>query len=146
MSASDVLKTIQENDVKFIDFRFTDTRGKEQHVSVPASTVDDSTFEDGKMFDGSSIAGWKGIDASDTQALLADEQVRELYVAELNRAQANIKRYERVRDFVLEDDEFSPENGLLTPSLKIKRRAVMAKYGDQIDDMYDGGNPLLGRD
>ena len=88
----------------------------------------------------------KGIDASDTQALLADEQVRELYVAELNRAQANIKRYERVRDFVLEDDEFSPENGLLTPSLKIKRRAVMAKYGDQIDDMYDAGNPLLGRD
>jgi long-chain acyl-CoA synthetase len=91
-------------------------------------------------------AAEKGIDASDTQALLADEKVRELYVAELNRAQANIKRYERVRDFVLEDDEFSPENGLLTPSLKIKRRAVMAKYGDQIDDMYDGGNPLLGRD
>jgi long-chain acyl-CoA synthetase len=87
-----------------------------------------------------------GIDTSDTEALLADEQVRELYVAELNRAQANIKRYERVRDFVLEDDEFSPENGLLTPSLKIKRRAVMAKYGDQIDDMYQGGNPLLGRD
>jgi long-chain acyl-CoA synthetase len=87
-----------------------------------------------------------GIDDSDTQALLANEQVRELYVAELNRAQASIKRYERVRDFVLEDDEFSPENGLLTPSLKIKRRAVMAKYGDQIDDMYDGGNPLLGRD
>jgi long-chain acyl-CoA synthetase len=87
-----------------------------------------------------------GIDDSDTQALLANEQVRELYVAELNRAQASIKRYERVRDFVLEDDEFSPDNGLLTPSLKIKRRAVMARYGDQIDDMYDGGNPLLGRD
>jgi glutamine synthetase len=65
MSASDVLKTIQENDVKFVDFRFTDTRGKEQHVSVPANTFDDSAFEDGKMFDGSSIAGWKGIDASD---------------------------------------------------------------------------------
>ena len=87
-----------------------------------------------------------GIDESDTQSLLANEKVRELYVAELNRAQANIKRYERVRDFALEDDEFSPENGMLTPSLKIKRRAVMAKYGDQIDDMYEGGNPLLGRD
>ena len=62
---SDVLKMIEENGVKFIDFRFTDTHGKEQHVSVPAKTIDDSTFEDGKMFDGSSIAGWKGINDSD---------------------------------------------------------------------------------
>ncbi|MEM7206612.1 MAG: glutamate--ammonia ligase [Pseudomonadota bacterium] len=65
MSASDVLKTIQENDVKFVDFRFTDTKGKEQHVSVPAGVVDEDLFEEGKMFDGSSIAGWKGINASD---------------------------------------------------------------------------------
>ena len=91
-------------------------------------------------------AAENGIDASDTQALLADEKVRDLYVAEMNRAQASIKRYERVRDFVLEDDEFTPDNGMLTPSLKIKRRAVMAKYGSQIDDMYEGGDPLLGRD
>jgi long-chain acyl-CoA synthetase len=91
-------------------------------------------------------AAENGIDGSDTETLLADEKVRDLYVTELNRAQANIKRYERVRDFVLEEDEFSPENGLLTPSLKIKRRAVMAKFGSQIDDMYEGGNPLLGRD
>ncbi|MEN8239156.1 MAG: long-chain fatty acid--CoA ligase [Actinomycetota bacterium] len=91
-------------------------------------------------------AAENGIDASDTKTLLADERVRDLYVSELNRAQASIKRYERVRDFALEDDEFSPENGLLTPSLKIKRRAVMAKYGDQIEGMYDGDNPLLGRD
>jgi len=91
-------------------------------------------------------AAENGIDTSDTKALLANEQVRELYVTELKKTQANVKRYEQVRDFVLEDDEFSPENGLLTPSLKVKRRAVMAKYGDQIDDMYEGGNPLLGRD
>jgi glutamine synthetase len=56
---------IKEYDVKYVDFRFTDTRGKEQHVSVPSSTVDEGLFEDGKMFDGSSIAGWKGIEASD---------------------------------------------------------------------------------
>ncbi len=65
MSAQDVLKMIKENEVKFIDFRFTDTRGKEQHVTAPAHTLDDSVFEDGKMFDGSSIAGWKGINESD---------------------------------------------------------------------------------
>ena len=62
---SDVLKMIEENGVKFVDFRFTDSRGKEQHVSVPAKTVDASTLEDGKMFDGSSISGWKGINESD---------------------------------------------------------------------------------
>jgi glutamine synthetase type I len=64
-SAQDVLKMIKENDVKFVDFRFTDTRGKEQHVGVPAHTVDEDKFEEGHAFDGSSIAGWKGIQASD---------------------------------------------------------------------------------
>ncbi len=65
MSASDVLNKINEYGVKFVDFRFTDTKGKEQHVSVPASVVGEDTFTDGKMFDGSSVAGWKGINESD---------------------------------------------------------------------------------
>ena len=65
MSANDVLKMIRDKGVKYVDFRFTDTRGKEQHVSAPAHTVDEDLFEDGKMFDGSSIAGWKGINESD---------------------------------------------------------------------------------
>ena len=65
MSAGDVLKMLKDNDVRYVDFRFTDTRGKEQHVTVPASTIDESLFETGKMFDGSSIAGWKGINESD---------------------------------------------------------------------------------
>lgn len=63
--SAEVLNLIKEQDVKFVDFRFTDTRGKEQHVSVPAGVVSDDDFKDGKMFDGSSIAGWKGIEASD---------------------------------------------------------------------------------
>ncbi|CAK0752522.1 glutamine synthetase [Gammaproteobacteria bacterium] len=65
MSPADVLKTMQENEVKFVDFRFTDTRGKEQHVTVPAKVVNEDAFTDGKMFDGSSISGWKGIQESD---------------------------------------------------------------------------------
>jgi glutamine synthetase len=65
MSPADVLKLIKEKGVKFVDLRLTDTRGKEQHVTVPSHTVDDTFFEDGKMFDGSSIAGWKGINESD---------------------------------------------------------------------------------
>jgi glutamine synthetase len=65
MSTSDFFNMIKDNDVKFVDLRFTDTRGKEQHVTIPAHTVDESFFEDGQMFDGSSIAGWKGINESD---------------------------------------------------------------------------------
>ena len=60
-----VLKLMKDENVKFVDFRFTDTRGKEQHVSVPAHTVDAEVFDEGKMFDGSSISGWKGINESD---------------------------------------------------------------------------------
>lgn len=65
MSVQKALEMIRENDVKFIDFRFSDTRGKEQHVTVPAHTIEEDTFEEGKMFDGSSVAGWKGINESD---------------------------------------------------------------------------------
>jgi glutamine synthetase len=65
MKAADVIALIKEAEVKFVDFRFTDSIGKEQHVTVPAHTIDDDLFEDGKMFDGSSISGWKGINESD---------------------------------------------------------------------------------
>ncbi|QSI76295.1 MULTISPECIES: type I glutamate--ammonia ligase [Niveibacterium] len=65
MSPQDVLKMVKENEVKFVDFRFTDTKGKEQHVGVPVSAFDEEKFEHGHAFDGSSIAGWKGIQASD---------------------------------------------------------------------------------
>jgi glutamine synthetase len=65
----DVMKMVKENDAKFVDFRFTDTRGKEQHVTVPVSAFDEDKFENGHAFDGSSIAGWKGIQASDMQLM-----------------------------------------------------------------------------
>src|SRR4051794_33962677 len=65
MAVADVMKMVKDNEVKFVDFRFTDTRGKEQHVSVPAKAFDEAKFTDGHAFDGSSIAGWKGIEASD---------------------------------------------------------------------------------
>jgi glutamine synthetase len=60
-----LLDLIESSNAKWVDFRFTDTRGKEQHISFPAHSVDEEVMEDGKMFDGSSIAGWKGIEASD---------------------------------------------------------------------------------
>ncbi|GIU01992.1 glutamate--ammonia ligase [Shewanella morhuae] len=64
-SVESVLQQLQELEVKFVDLRFTDTKGKEQHVSIPSHQVNADFFEDGKMFDGSSIAGWKGINESD---------------------------------------------------------------------------------
>ena len=65
MSANDVLKMIKEKEVKFVDLRFTDTKGKEQHVTVPSKVFNMDKFESGHAFDGSSIAGWKSIEASD---------------------------------------------------------------------------------
>src|SRR6185437_212072 len=64
-------KLIKEHNIEFVDLRFTDTHGKEQHVSLPAAAIDEDFFKFGKMFDGSSIAGWKPINESD-MALVPD--------------------------------------------------------------------------
>jgi 3-(hydroxyamino)phenol mutase len=75
-SAADVLKMIKDKEVKFVDLRFTDTRGKEQHVSVPAKMFNQDKFDSGHAFDGSSIAGWKGIEASDMLLMPDPDSVR----------------------------------------------------------------------
>jgi len=64
-TAKDVLKYISDNDIKYVDFRFTDPRGKWQHVTFDISMIDEEIFAEGTMFDGSSIAGWKAINESD---------------------------------------------------------------------------------
>ncbi|MCV2875639.1 type I glutamate--ammonia ligase [Rhodobacteraceae bacterium XHP0102] len=71
MSKDKVLKLIKDEDVAYVDIRFTDPRGKLQHVTVMSDLVDEDFLEEGFMFDGSSISGWKGIEASDMK-LLAD--------------------------------------------------------------------------
>ena len=63
--SSNTMKMMKDNNVKFVDFRFTDTRGQEQHVTMPSSQIDEEMFKDGKPCDGSSNNGWKGIEASD---------------------------------------------------------------------------------
>src|SRR5690606_19104108 len=77
MSVADVLKLIQDKEVKFVDLRFTDTNGKEQHVTIPSHSFDTDKFEDGHPFDGSSIAGWKSIQASD-MLLIPDPETANL--------------------------------------------------------------------
>jgi glutamine synthetase len=75
-SPADVFKIIKEKEVKFVDLRFTDTRGKEQHVTVPVKAFTELKFTDGHYFDGSSIAGWKSIEASDMVLLPDPDTVR----------------------------------------------------------------------
>ncbi|MGI9386584.1 MAG: glutamine synthetase beta-grasp domain-containing protein, partial [Methyloligellaceae bacterium] len=58
-NAETVLKTIKERDVRYVDLRFSDPRGKLQHLTMDTAVVDEDMFADGVMFDGSSIAGWK---------------------------------------------------------------------------------------
>jgi glutamine synthetase len=64
-TAKQILDLIKEKDVKYVDVRFTDVRGKLQHVTFDIDLVDDDFLNDGTMFDGSSIAGWKAINESD---------------------------------------------------------------------------------
>ena len=70
------------------------------------------------------------------EALLENETVNDLYRREIDRLSGSIKGYEQVRGFVLEDEAFSPENGMLTPSLKVKRKAVLDRYGDELEKLY----------
>jgi glutamine synthetase len=72
-TAADVLKTIKDKDVKYLDLRFTDPRGKMQHLTMDVSLVDEDMFADGVAFDGSSIAGWKAINESDMTLMLDPE-------------------------------------------------------------------------
>lgn len=67
--SSEVMTFIKENDVKFVDIRFTDLPGVQQHFNVPASTVDEEFFANGQLFDGSSIRGFAGIHESDMQLI-----------------------------------------------------------------------------
>src|ERR1700712_4048388 len=64
-TAKDVLKLIKDNDAKYVDLRFTDPRGKWQHVTFDVGMIEEETFAEGVMFDGSSISGWKAINESD---------------------------------------------------------------------------------
>ncbi len=71
--SNSTIALIKEHNAKWVDLRFTDTRGKEQHVTIPSFEVDEEFFENGQMFDGSSISGWKGINESDMILMPDDE-------------------------------------------------------------------------
>ena len=131
MAVANVLKMIQENEVRYVDLRFTDTRGKEQHVTIPAHVVDEDWFEHGHAFDGSSIAGWKGIQASD-MLLLADP------------ATANIDPFFDEPTLILSCDVIDPVDGKgydRCPRSIAKRAEAYLKASGLGDTAYFGPEP-----
>jgi len=131
MSVADVMKMVQENDVKFVDFRFTDTRGKEQHVTVPVSAFSEDKFTEGHAFDGSSIAGWKGIQASD-MLLMPDP------------ATANIDPFFDEPTLILTCDVIEPDTGKgydRDPRSIAKRAEAYLKSTGIGDTAYFGPEP-----
>lgn len=131
MSVANVMKLIKENDIKFVDFRFTDTRGKEQHTSVPVSAFDESKFTEGHAFDGSSISGWKGIQASDMQ-LMPDAST------------ANIDPFMDEATLILTCDVIDPTDGKgydRDPRSIAKRAEAYLKSSGIGDTAYFGPEP-----
>jgi glutamine synthetase len=131
MAVADVMKMVKENDIKFVDFRFTDTRGKEQHVTVPISAFDESKFTEGHAFDGSSIAGWKGIQASDMQ-LMPDPET------------ANIDPFMDEPTLILSCDVVDPTDGKgydRCPRSLAKRAEAYLKSSGLGDTAYFGPEP-----
>ncbi len=130
-TVADVMKMVQENDIKFVDFRFTDTRGKEQHVSVPVSHFNEDKFTLGHAFDGSSIAGWKGIEASDMQ-LMPDPNT------------ANIDPFFEEPTLILSCDVVEPGDGKpyeRDPRSLAKRAEAYLKASGLGDTAYFGPEP-----
>ncbi len=131
MSVENVMKLVIDNDIKFVDFRFTDTRGKEQHVTVPVSHFNEDKFTEGHAFDGSSIAGWKGIQASDMQ-LMPDPST------------ANIDPFMDEPTLVLTCDVVDPTDGKgyeRDPRSLAKRAEAYLKSSGLGDTAYFGPEP-----
>ncbi|MDE1892263.1 MAG: type I glutamate--ammonia ligase [Betaproteobacteria bacterium] len=131
MAVEKVMQMIKENEVRFVDFRFTDTRGKEQHVSVPISAFNESKFTEGHAFDGSSIAGWKGIQASD-MLLMPDATT------------ANIDPFMDEATLILTCDVIEPSDGKgydRDPRSIAKRAEAYLKASGVGDVAYFGPEP-----
>lgn len=131
MAVAKVLKMIKDNEVKFVDLRFTDTRGKEQHVSIPSHIVSESWFDNGHAFDGSSIAGWKGIQASD-MILMPDAET------------VNLDPFMEESTLILTCDVIEPSDGKgydRDPRSLAKRGEAYLKSTGIADTAYFGPEP-----
>jgi len=131
MSAKDILKQIKDNDVKFVDLRFSDPCGKLQHVTMAIEVVDEDMFADGVMFDGSSIAGWKAINESD-MTLMPDVETAHM---DPFYAQSTMAIFCDILDPV------SGEGYNRDPRMTAKRAEAYVKSGGFGDTAYFGPEP-----
>ncbi|GAB4353416.1 MAG: type I glutamate--ammonia ligase [Oricola sp.] len=131
MSANDILKNIKDNEVKFVDLRFTDPRGKLQHLTIDTAVVDEDMFADGVMFDGSSIAGWKAINESD-MVLMPDTETAHM---DPFYAQSTMAIFCDVLDPI------SGEGYNRDPRMTAKKAEAYVKSGGFGDTAYFGPEP-----
>ena len=130
-TVADVIKMVKENELKFVDFRFTDTLGKQHHTTVPVSHFDEDTFSSGIAFDGCSIAGWKGIESSDMQ-LMPDPNT------------ANIDPFFEEPTLILSCDVIEPNDGKpydRDPRSIAKRAEAYLKASGLGDTAFFGPEP-----
>jgi long-chain acyl-CoA synthetase len=93
------------------------------------------------VVDSESLNSWAKKNGIPQEGLLENEKVQKLYRDEIERVSGGtIKGYEKPRKFALLDEEWTPENDMLTPTLKLKRRVVMEKYGDLVESLFDKKN------
>ncbi len=131
MSADDLLKQIKDNDIKYVDLRFTDPRGKLHHVTMDTAVVDEDMFADGVMFDGSSIGGWKAINESD-MTLMPDVDT------------AHMDPFYAQSTMVVICDILDPVSGEgynRDPRTTAKRAEAFVKSGGYGDTAYFGPEP-----
>jgi long-chain acyl-CoA synthetase len=88
------------------------------------------------VLDVESVKGWCKENGVPTSDMLTHSAVKELIKKEIEGMNGDIKRYEQPRDFILTDEEWTPENGFLTPKMSLKRRKVMEVYGDDLEALY----------
>jgi long-chain acyl-CoA synthetase len=120
----------------------------EEHVKLSSYITNVMIYGDNKPHnvalvipDMESVRKWAkehGLDASDDAKLVEDPKVRELLRTEIEKHSADFKQYEKVKDFTVSLEDFSTDNGMLTPTLKVKRRIVLDRYGDQLQGLYQG--------
>ena len=81
-------------------------------------------------------AGTNGVSVARPELLLEEPRVRQLFRDEIAKRSGEFKAFEEIRDFALISEDFTTENNMLTPSMKLKRRAVWAAYGDKVEALY----------
>ena len=131
MSIQAILERIQQESIMFIDFRFTDTRGKEQHLSVPAHQINETLLSQGKMFDGSSMSGWQSINQSD-MCLMPDLET------------TIIDPFYHDKTLIIRCDVYDPANNqpyLRDPRSIAKRAEQYLKTSGIADHFYIGPEP-----